>query len=63
MSNVFVEREGDKYVAIQNKQIIAVGRTQGQVIDRAQNIRPHDTVLAERVRNTKNGSRDKWRNT
>ena len=63
MSNVFVEREGKKYVAIQNKQIIATGSTQAQAINRAHDKRPNDPVLAERVRNTDKGSRDKWRST
>jgi hypothetical protein len=61
MSNVYIEQRDGKYVAIQNKQVIATGQTQGKTIDRAKTMRPNDTVLAERVRDTKVGGRDKWR--
>jgi hypothetical protein len=61
MANVYVEHEGDKYVAIQKKIIIATGYTQAETAARAHIQRPDDPVLAERVRMTKGGSRDKWR--
>lgn len=62
MSNIFVEREGDgTYVASQNKRAIARGATQEEAAARAHRKRPDDLVLAERVRDTKRGSRDKWR--
>jgi hypothetical protein len=62
MSNIYVEREDDgKYVAFQNKRIIATGDTQAETADRAHEIRPDDPVLGERQRMTKGGSRDKWR--
>ena len=62
MSNIYVEREDDlTYVAIQNKQVIAKGRTQAAAGATAHRKRPDDPVLAERVRDTKRGSRDKWR--
>ena len=61
MSNVFIEREKDEYVAIQKKQIIARGDTQAETAAKAHKISPDDPVLAERVRNTNRGSRDKWR--
>jgi hypothetical protein len=61
MSNVYIERRDEKYVAIQNKQVIAMTQTQGQAIDVAKMVRPNDNVLAERVRDTKVGHRDKWR--
>jgi hypothetical protein len=62
MSNVFVERQDDgSYAAIQNKRVIARGETQAETIDKAQKKRPEDPVLAERVRMTTGGSRDKWR--
>jgi hypothetical protein len=64
MSNIYVEREDDgKYRAFQNKRTIATGDTQRETIDRARNIRPDDPVLAERVRDTNVGGRDKWRRT
>jgi len=62
MSNVFVERKGDgTYAAIQDKKVIARGDTQAETIDKARDKRPHDSILAERVRDTDVGSRDKWR--
>lgn len=62
MSNVFVERKDDgTYAAIQDKKVIARGDTQAQTIDKAQAKRPDDPILAERVRMTTGGSRDKWR--
>lgn len=62
MSNVFVERKDDgTYVATQDKKVIARGDTQAETIDKAQDKRPDDPILAERVRNTTGGSRDKWR--
>lgn len=62
MSDIYVEREGDgTYAARQNKRVIADGDTQRQAIDRARRLRPDDPVLAERVRDTKVGGRDKWR--
>lgn len=62
MSNIYVEREEDgTYVATQNKRMIASGATQAQAIARARRKEPDDPVLAERVRDTKVGSRDKWR--
>jgi hypothetical protein len=61
MSNIFVEREDDGYVARQNKRVIAKGDTQAETIARARRAEPDDPVLAERVRDTTRGSRDKWR--
>jgi hypothetical protein len=62
MSNIYVEREDDgTYVAIQNKQVVTTGNTQKETAERAHQRRPDDPVLAERVRMTKDGSRDKWR--
>lgn len=62
MSNIYVELEEDgKYVATQNKRVIAEGDTQRQTIDRARRSKPDDPVLAERVRDTRVGGRDKWR--
>ena len=61
MANIYVEREEDKYLAFQNKKIIAQGETQMEAAKRAHKKKPDDPILAERVRNTSGGSRDKWR--
>ena len=62
MSNIYVEREDNgAYVAIQNKRVITKGDTQEEAAARAHRQKPNDPVLAERVRITKGGSRDKWR--
>jgi hypothetical protein len=62
MSDIFVERKPNgKYAAIQNKHVIATGSTQAEAGPRAHPAKPEDPVLAERVRNTSGGSRDKWR--
>jgi len=62
MSNIYVEVEDDgTYVATQNHRTVATGNTQRQTIDRARRTKPDDPVLAERVRDTKTGGRDKWR--
>ena len=62
MSDIFVEQQDDgTYEATQNHRVIARGDTQRQTIDRARRKRPDDPVLAERVRDTNVGGRDKWR--
>jgi hypothetical protein len=62
MSNIYVEREADgTYTASQNKRTIARGETQEEAAARARSRRPDDPELAERVRDTNRGSRDKWR--
>jgi hypothetical protein len=62
VSNIYVEREDDgTYTATQNHRTIATGATQRQAIDRARRTEPDDPVLAERIRDTKTGGRDKWR--
>lgn len=62
MPNIYVEREDDgSYIASQKKRIIATGNTQSEAIERARQVRPEDPVLAERVRDTGVGKRDKWR--
>ena len=62
MINIYVEREEDgTYAATQNKRIIATGETQRETIDRARRVKPDDPVLAERIRDTEAGGRDKWR--
>lgn len=62
MSNIYVEQQNDgTYKATQNHRIVAEGQTQRQTIDRARRAEPDDPVLAERVRDTNVGGRDKWR--
>lgn len=62
MSNIYVEREEDgSYAARQNKRVIATGDTQAETAARVRRKRPDDPILGERVRDTKSGSRDKWR--
>jgi hypothetical protein len=62
MSNIYVERKNDgTYKATQNKQVIATGDTQTEAVEDAHRKRPDDHVFVERVRNTRVGSRDKWR--
>jgi len=61
MSNIYVEQHDGTFVATQNKRVIATGDTQRQTIDRARRVEPDDPVLAERVRDTEVGGRDKWR--
>ena len=61
MSNIFVEQTDAGYVARQNHQVIAKGDTQAATAAKAHRLKPEDPVLAERVRMTKGGSRDKWR--
>jgi hypothetical protein len=61
VSNIYIEQEEDGYVAYQNNKKIAEGDTQMQAAKRAHRESPDDPILAERVRNTDAGSRDKWR--
>lgn len=62
MPNIYIEQKDDKtYRAIQNKKTIATGNTQAATADKAHDKRPKDPILAERVRNTSGGNRDKWR--
>lgn len=61
VSNIYIEQEEDGYVAYQHNKKIAEGDTQMQAAKRAHRESPDDPILAERVRNTGAGSRDKWR--
>ncbi len=62
MTDIFVEQKDDgTYKATQNKRVIAKGDTQAEAIAKAHQVKPNDPILAERVRNTKVGSPDKWR--
>lgn len=62
--NLFVERNNDGDYAVKRpnaERASAVESTQGKAIKRAFEIDPNATVHVERVRDTKEGGRDKWR--
>jgi hypothetical protein len=63
MPNVYIEKDEERgdYKALQNGRVISRGPTQGQAGETAHDLRPNDTILAERVRDTPEGVRDKWR--
>jgi hypothetical protein len=61
---LFIERrpEGDYAVRRGNSdRASAVLPTQAEAIERARELNPNMPPLVERVRNTGEGSRDKWR--
>jgi len=64
-SELFVERreeEGDYAIRRGgSKRASDTCDTQAEAIERAGEIDPNATILVERVRNTSEGSRDKWR--
>lgn len=60
----FVERREDGDYAVRKggaKRASAVEPTQSEAIERARAINPDAAIHVERVRNTSNGSLDKWR--
>lgn len=62
MALIQVERKDDgTYRAIRNSRTVATGTTQEETAQGASNRFPNDTIEVERVRNTKNGTRDHWR--
>ena len=65
MTEFFIERreaEGDYAIRRRGaKKASDVCETQAEAIERAEEIDPSATILVERVRNTNQGSRDKWR--
>ncbi len=62
MTIIFVEQKDDgTYKATQNKRVIATGETQAEAIAKAHKAKLEDPVLAERIRNTTQGSPEKWR--
>lgn len=63
-NNLFVERRPQGDYAVRkpdSDRASAVKPTQGQAIDRAKQLNPDAAIHVERVRNTTNGSPDKWR--
>jgi hypothetical protein len=62
MSLIQVERKDDgSYRALRNGRTVATGDTQNDTAKLARKKFEDDTIEVERVRNTSNGSRDKWR--
>lgn len=65
MSKLFIERrekEGDYAIRRPDSgRASGIEDTQAEAIERAREIDPNATIEVERVRDTKRGSRDKWR--
>jgi Uncharacterized protein conserved in bacteria (DUF2188) len=64
MGDLFIERrkEGDYAVRRANSDRASVtAKTQAEAIAAAKKLDPNATILVERVRDTKEGGRDKWR--
>ncbi|MBV8491454.1 MAG: hypothetical protein JO199_13085 [Candidatus Eremiobacteraeota bacterium] len=63
MPNVYIERRGAQYVAIEEGRTepLARGQTQEEVIARAHELRPGVKLDVERVRERTEGGPDKWR--
>jgi hypothetical protein len=62
MPLIQVEQKDDKtYRALRNGRTVATGDTQEKTAQNAAKRFPDDTIEVERVRNTKNGTRDTWR--
>lgn len=60
----FIERRDGNDYAIRrpnSERASAVESTQREAIERAREMNPNATIHVERVRNTSNGGRDKWR--
>lgn len=58
---LIVQKEDGTYAADYKHRVIATGDTQKQTTKRARKVEPDAIALAERVRDTKKGKRDKWR--
>jgi hypothetical protein len=61
---LFIERRPQGDYAVRrgdSERASAVLPTQAEAIDRARELNPNKAPLVERVRNTDEGSRDKWR--
>ena len=62
MSNIYLERKKDgSYLATQDGKTVATGETQAETAVKAHKKKPDDPILAERLRDTNVGGRDKWR--
>jgi hypothetical protein len=62
--SLFVERQSDGRYAVKKphaQRASAVCDTQAKAIERARQLNPGAAIHVERVRNSNNGSRDKWR--
>ena len=60
-NEIFIEYRGGKYVALQNGHVIAMALTQEQAGERARELKPKATILAQRVCDVSTDERDKWR--
>ena len=63
-NNLYVERREAGDYAVRkpdSRRASAVEPTQQQAIERAKELNPNAAIHVERVRNTNNGSPDKWR--
>jgi len=61
---LFIERRPEGDYAVRrpgSERASAVEPTQGQAIERAQQLDPNATIHVERVRHTSVGNPDKWR--
>ncbi len=62
--NLFIERRPESDYAVRkpnSDRASAIEDTQAEAIERARGMNPRATIHVERVRDTKSGSRDKWR--
>jgi hypothetical protein len=62
---LYIERREEGDYAIRrpgSKKASGVEPTQAEAIERAEEIDPEAAIHVERVRNTKRGSKDHWRN-
>ncbi len=63
-NRLFIERRDDGSYAVEkanSQRASAVADTQKEAIERAKQLNPDAAIHVERVRNTANGGRDKWR--
>lgn len=62
MNLIQVERKEDgSYRALKNHRTVATGETQEEAAKLTRKKFPDATIEVERIRNTSNGTRDKWR--
>ncbi len=63
-NNLFVERRAQGDYAVRkpgSERASAVRPTQGEAIERAQELNPNAAIHVERVRHTERGGPDQWR--